>query len=204
MREPIITISRQSGAGAHAVAEKLVDRFGGDWAVRDKDIIEELARSAQVGSRTVETLDERTHSWMDEMIRTAFQERVLESMGYRSHLARILLTLAHEGHNIIIGRGANFLLRDALNVRLEAPEAFRARYRMDIAQISYEEALKLNRQVDRTRASFTRSIFDRDVNAPSGYDMVLQTDKLGFDGVAAIIEAAWHEKVKFNLAHRRG
>jgi cytidylate kinase len=203
MREPIITISRQSGAGAHAVAEILVDRLGGDWKVCDKDIIDELARSAQVGSRTVASLDERRHSWMDEMIRTAFQERVLDSMGYHRHLARVLLTLAHEGHNIIIGRGANFLLSNALNVRLEAPEAFRARYRMGIAQISYEEAVKLNRQVDRERASFTRSIFDRDTSVTSAYEMVLQTDKIGFDGVAAIIEAAWHEKVRYNLEHHR-
>lgn len=192
----VITISRQYGAGGHTVAELLARRLGETWQIRDKDIIQQLAESAQVRTRMVEALDERTQSWVQEMVRVVLKEQVLEPMGYRRHLAIVLLTIAQQGPQIIVGRGANYMLKDALNVRLEASMKFRSEVIMNRDGISREKAIALAQRVDRERASFTRSMFNRDVNDASDYDIVLQTDTFGFEGSASIIESAWVEMKK--------
>jgi cytidylate kinase len=195
----VITISRQFGAGGHTVAALLAKRLGETWQIRDKDIIQQLAESAQVRSRMVEALDERTQSWIQEMVRVVLKEQVLEPMGYRRHLAIVLLTIAQQGPQIIVGRGANYILKDALNVRLEASMKFRSEVIMRRDGISQEKAIALAERVDRERASFTRTMFNRDVNDASDYDIVLQTDTLGFAGTTTVIESAWTEMKKLPL-----
>ncbi|MBI4552688.1 MAG: cytidylate kinase-like family protein [Candidatus Latescibacteria bacterium] len=190
----VITISRQFGAGGHTVVQAVAERLGPQWQVWDKEIIEQLAHSAQVRTEMVEALDEQTQSWMGEMIHTLFKGYVLETMGYRRYLAQVLLALAQQGNKILLGRGANFVLRDALNVRLRASEECRAQVIMQRDSITHAEALKKIHQVDHDRAAFTRTVFNREVDNPSEYDMTLQTDTLGLDAAAAAIVAACQAK----------
>lgn len=192
--QSVITISRQFGAGGHTVAQRVAARLGPQWQLWDKEVIEKVAQSAQVRTEMVEALDEHTHTWMDEMIRILFKDKVLESLGYRRHLAQVLLALAQQGNKIILGRGANFVLPDALNVRLCASVEFRTKVIMERDHMSHHEALKKVQQADRDRAAFTHSVFNREIDDPSGYDMILQTDTLGFDVAAAVIVAAWQAK----------
>lgn len=187
---PVITLSRQFGAGGHTVADRLVEILGEPWEVWDKGLIEAVAASAHVRSGMVEALDERAQSWMDEMIYRAFGKDVLEPATYRKHLAQTVLALAQQGCKVIVGRGANFILHDALNVRLQASEPFRLKMTMARENLSEEEALRKIHQVDRARAEFTSNIFGRHIDDPAAYDLVIQADTLGLEPAIAAIAAA--------------
>ncbi len=187
---PVITLSRQFGAGGHTVALKLVEVLGPRWQIWDKEIIEALARAAKLRTEMVETLDEHTQSWIEQMSRNLFNLRVMEPLAYRRHLTQVLLAVAQQGYKIIVGRGANFVLKDALNVRLRASEEFRIQLVMKRENVSHEEAARQIHLVDRDRSVFTRTVFAHDIDDPAAYDMTLMTDTLGFDASAAAIAAA--------------
>lgn len=194
---PVITLSRQFGAGGHTLANRLVASLGEPWEVWDRELIDAIAASAQVRTGMVEALDERAQSWMDEMIHRAFGKDLLEPAAYRKHLAQTVLALAQQGCKIIVGRGANFILHDALNVRLMASEASRLRMVRATDSLSEEEALRKIQQVDRARAEFTANIFDRQIDDPNAYDIVLRSDTLGLDAAVAAIAAA--ARARFEL-----
>ncbi len=58
-----------------------------------------------------------------------------------------------------------------------------------------EQAEKRVREIDKRRAEFTRSVFERDIDDIEAYDMILRTDILGFDVAAAAIVAATKAKI---------
>ncbi|HEY3412334.1 MAG TPA: cytidylate kinase-like family protein [Armatimonadota bacterium] len=177
----MITISRQYGAGGHTVAEALVTRLGKPWEIWDRSIIEKMAESANVQKEMVLALDEHARTWVDETIHFAMGLGVMEQATFRKHLALVLASLAQQGHIITIGRGANFILPEALNVRLMANLETRSKTIMQLEGIDHAHALKRIQQVDRERADYTRRCFDRDINDPTAYDMVLSTGKLGIE-----------------------
>ncbi|HEY3268229.1 MAG TPA: cytidylate kinase-like family protein [Armatimonadota bacterium] len=187
----VITISRQFGAGGHTVAESLKARLGEPWQIWDKAIIEKVADSAKVRTEMVAALDEHAQSWLDEMLRISLGRDVMEPATYRRHLTQVLLVLAHQGHVITVGRGANFVLPDALNVRLQASLKHRIQTTMVREGLTHDEAARRVREVDHHREEFTRSVFGREIEDASAYDMVIQTDTLGMDAtIAAIVAAA--------------
>ena len=192
----VITISRQYGCGGHVVAEELARRLGAPWEVWDKQLIEKIAQNAHVRADMVAAVDERGQGWMAEVIRRIFNMDALEALAYRRNLAEVLLAIAHQGSKIILGRGANFVLEDAFNIRLRAAEEFRAGEAMKGLGVNHEEALRKVRAIDAERTSFTRSVFGRDINDPDAYDLVMRTDSLGVEAVVDAIIAAYNRRYR--------
>ena len=67
---PVIAISREPGSGGRIVATELGKKL--DFDVFHQEIINEMAESAQVNSRILETLDEKGLSsledWISELV----------------------------------------------------------------------------------------------------------------------------------------
>jgi cytidylate kinase len=195
--QPVITISRAFGSGGHAIGERVARELGDNWQVWDREIIEAVSQSAEATTEMVEALDEHTRSWIEEMVYAIFAKPMMEIFAYRRHAAQVLLALAQQGHKVIIGRGANFVLSEALNVRLRASEAYRVQDTMRRENIGHEQAVRQVHHVDAERAEFVRAVFQRRIDDPDAYDMILSTDALGVEAsVAAIVAAA---RVMFNL-----
>jgi cytidylate kinase len=111
---------------------------------------------------------------------------------YYRHLVEVLLALGQQGNKIIIGRGANFVLRRAIRVRLCATEAFRIHSIMKRENVSDNEARNRITRVEAERSRFINSFFHRDVKDPSEYDLIVNVDRIGFEPAAAAIVAAMH------------
>jgi hypothetical protein len=186
-----ITISRQCGAGGHMVGEALERKLGKPWLVWDRAIIEEVASRANVHSEMIRSLDERSRTWVEDVIRFSMGLGIVEQAAFRKHLALVLASLAQQGHVITIGRGANFILPAALNVRLMADIETRAQTTMRLRDLGHADAIKYIQQIDKGRAEYTKTYFNRDINDPFAYSMVLCTSDLGIPAtVDAIIAAA--------------
>lgn len=194
--KPVITISRQYGAGGTQIAAKVAEKLGVDWQVWDREIIEDMARSAQVRGQMIEAMDEKTRSWMNEMISSLLGVRFVETQAYHKHLAQVLLALAQQGKKIIMGRGANYVLPEALNVRLIGEEKFRIQCVARDEEIPYEDALKKVKRIDHDRADFTHNVFNRNIDDLSAYDIVLNTGNHGHEPVISAIVAATKEMFK--------
>lgn len=188
---PVITLSRQLGSGGSEIAAILHERLG--WDVWDRKLVEEIARSARVRAEVVESVDEHTRSEIQAIMRELLGERLGE-IGYRRHLVQIFLTVAQHGNAIIIGRGANWLLRDALNIRVVATLARRTHHVAQREAITPGEARQRCIDSDHERAQFIRTLFDRGIDDPTGYDLTINTDHLQPKGAAAVILSGLQER----------
>ncbi|HHX41855.1 MAG TPA: cytidylate kinase-like family protein [Armatimonadetes bacterium] len=187
----VVTLSRELGSGGSDTARHLHEATG--WEIWDRRIVEEIARSAQVRMRMVESVDERAYSEIVAMVDELLGER-MEQAGYRRHLAEVVLTIARLGDAIIIGRGTNWLLPDALNVRIIAPMKQRVERVALREGISESEAERLCRRSDRERAEFVRALFDKAIDDLTGYDLVINTQHLDPAAAAAVILTAVPER----------
>lgn len=211
MVRPVVTISRQMGTGGAEVAQKLVEMLGPPWQMWDQQIIDAIANHADVRKEMVQSLDEHAQNEIDTVVKSLLGVGGIEAPGYRRHLAEVLLTIERAGFAVILGRGANFVLPRALNVRLKASLPVRVQRVMQQRNLSRHQAEQAIRESDKQREAFVRQMFGRDIDEDGAYDMVIYTDDLPPEGVAQIIYTAvrvkypdW-EKIStvYALVHKR-
>lgn len=185
---PVITISRQLGSGGRKIAERLVSVL--EWSLWDKELVNAIARNASVRRQIVESFDERTISEIELLTRSIMGEHDLGGFLYYRHLARAVMSIGRLGNAIILGRGANFLLKDALNVRIHASLERRIENLMRFEGWTRQRAEQAIRRSDRERSVFTKRMYGEDAADCSHYDLVVKTDELDIEGAVRTILTA--------------
>jgi cytidylate kinase len=79
--------------------------------------------------------------------------------------------------------------RDTFHVRLVASRAFRIRVTAERLGLDPKEAERVMLQTDAQRERYHREHYARAWADPVGYDLVINTEKLGYDGAAAVVVA---------------
>jgi len=191
----VITISRQYGAGGHSVALELVEALGESWQIWDKEIVDEISKRAKVVADFVSMFDERALSTHEQIVNLLLQNGMRPDQ-YNRHLTDILFALGYQGKKVIIGRGANFVLRKSLSIRLQASLDFRIAVICKRDGLNADEARKKIASVDRDRAHFIFEHFHQEIEAPANYDIIFQVDRLGIKPTVAAIVSAMHSIVE--------
>ena len=202
--QPFITLSRETGAGATTIGRKLVpmldDAFGPDnqsWIFLDKDLL--------VEALTHHRLPARLATFLPEDRVSEIQAVIGELVGLHPPLwelerkvADAILHLAKAGRVIFAGRGAHIITRGlpgGLHVRLVASLESRTRRMSELLQCQPEAAAEHVAKTDQARRRFLRSNFDKDIEDPHLYDLVLNTDRITPDEAARLILSAVRERV---------
>ena len=177
----VVTISRESGSGGTIIAAMLARELAFDLFHRE--VIQEMAESANISTRIVETLDEKGLSMLEDSVAAMIRERHLWPDEFLRHLMKVVGTIGKHGQAVIVGRGAQFILpRDEnLKVRVIAPLAMRIHnvaHELDMAE---SEAQKMILKNDSDRRSFSRKYFYAEVTAPLNYDLVINTARMSLD-----------------------
>ncbi len=192
----IVTISRAYGAGGHSVAQLVADQLGGEWTIWDREIVDAVAENAKVRKEMVERFDEQTHSVIEQIVRYTTNGWTLAPDRYRQHLIEVLVSIAHAGKAVIVGRGANYVLKDAFKVRLIASQDYRVHMIEQREHQTHPDAVAKLRKTDHERADFIRATFGRDLENPNGYDMVLRMDNLDVETASAAIVAGLKQHMR--------
>jgi cytidylate kinase len=189
----VITISRESGSGGTVLAEKLARELAFDLFHRE--VIQEMAESANISTRIIESLDEKRLSMLDDSIAAIIRDRHLWPDQFLKHLMKVVGTIGKHGRAVIVGRGAHFILPhdENLRVRVIAPLAMRIRNVAQKLDISESEAQKMILKKDSNRRSFSRKYFYADVTDPLNYDLVINTAWLSIDAAVKSIVAALNQ-----------
>ena len=129
-----------------------------------------------------------------------FLSRILEFRpdSYHELLQAVVYEISRQGEGILIGHGAQFLLRDfgcALHVRIYSSEARRIENLSNLYSISSESAAKTIRTDDSNKRGFMRYAFDMDWDDPALYDLIVNKDKLGIESSADLIVAVAQSEV---------
>lgn len=196
----IITISREYGSGGAIIGQKLSDRLG--WKLLDRDLILELSGRAHMRPSDILQMDEHPSSaiaralksfWIGNYYGWSTPPSDVTDEDYLAQLARIvILEAAKLGHCVIVGRGAQCVLRehgDAFHVFVygSIPEKLKRIQSRDPKHAADEEVLN---EVDRTRASYIRQYYKSDWADPHLYHLMVNSD-LSLDlAVSSILTAA--------------
>jgi len=186
----IITISREMGTGAYAIAKELAKKL--KYTLIDRLKIEELAPSYGLTTEILERVDEKPPSY-----RTA-EDRL--QAAYLSTMELILLDCAKKGNVILYGRGAQDLLegfQSILKVRFVAPFEDRVEKFAEREWIDPELAKDLIRKSDHQLGGFIHFYFNRDWNDPMAYDILFNTSRISQSAmVECIISASKDPRLK--------
>lgn len=186
---PIVTISRDFGAGADRIAQELAKALRTRcW---DREILDEVVKAAGVAPEEVEHLDQHVGGWLDDWIYALSNGRHADRGLYLTHLTRVLHGIANHG-GVVVGRGAYLVLaeRHAFRVRITGSLELGARRIARERGISYEAARELVRAERLEREEYLRTYFREDFNDASNWDLIVNTDKIEMPKAVILIVSA--------------
>lgn len=189
LKSSVITISRQPGSRGNEIAVKLARAFA--YELFDREIIQQMARDSNISDKVLETLDEKGLNMLEDVIATIVEQRHLWPDQYMKHLMKIIGTIGRHGKAVIVGRGATFIIPREENIRLRFIASLENRIQKvaEDLNVSSEEARRQIYDVEARRRSFTRRYFYTNVDEPTHYDMIINTDDISDDQAVSMIQA---------------
>lgn len=194
-----ITLSRQSGSGAHVVAQKLAEYLQAQapnpacpWTVFDRNLVEKVIEQHNLPHRMAQFMTEDRISEISDTMDELFGLHP-SSWTLVHKMAETILHLAELGNVIVIGRGANLITRKlsyVTHVRLVGSLEKRVEYIQRLHQIGHKAALEFVHREDRGRQRFLKKYFAADVNDPLLYHLVINTDLVSYEEAARLIGMA--------------
>jgi cytidylate kinase len=194
---PIITISREMGAGGRPIAYLVAKRLGRPWRVYHREIVDEMAKETNLKKELVKEVDEKDIKLLDEFVADLIGKRYLSLSAYRRHLLTLLAVIGKKGHAIIIGRGANYFFPHALKVRIICEMEQRIKWEMEYEDIPREEAIRRIEKSDKDRVNFMKALYQHDPRKAHHYDLVIRTGRsLSVEDAASLIVLAAKRRFK--------
>jgi cytidylate kinase len=196
---PSITISRETGTSAKNVGEKVItflEKYRKEnappWAICDKNIIEKVLDDYHLPKALTDLAEEDKYSHVNITLNELFVGHTAGwTLYYR--ISRTILQLAELGNIIIIGRGANVItskLTNSFHVRLIAPLEERIKRFSEIYNLDKKTAVEIIEEHDNSRKKYLKSIFNKKIDDPFLYHLVVNTSKLSPEDIAFIISEA--------------
>ncbi len=188
---PVITVSKEPGAGGNILAQKIAERL--DLDIFNRDIIKGIAENAKISASVIETLEEKRLSGIEDFISSLVNKHYLYPGLYLEYLMKVVCTIAEHGRAVIVGRGANFILppEKRFSVRMVAPVDVRIQNIARGFDVSTEEAKRRVIRRESRRSAFIRQSFNADISNPINYDLTINTGKMSIEAaVEAVISAA--------------
>ena len=195
----IITIGRQYGSGGRYVATLLAERLGIPYY--DKGLLAEMSKDSGICKELLEEHDEKkTRSFLLSMMSGTqpYGESSMYMdmpMNHRIFLAQFdtIRRIASEGPCVIVGRCADYVLRDeprVLNVFIKASQEERIRRVVKYYGVDPLKAEEMLRKADKQRASYYNYYATNTWGDVNNYDLCLDTGTLGIDGTVDMIAKA--------------
>ncbi len=191
---PVVTLSRQRGAGGSIIAHQAAALLGqrGDkkpWIVMDDVLARRVVEDHDLPKQIAQFLDEKQTALVTDLI-----EELVGLHPSRwslvEHMAQTILHLSHIGHVIFVGRGAHVVTAgspQAYHVRIIGSLEKRIERVMEARHFSYPDAQRHVEQTDYDRSKFVAKYFHHRIGDPRGYHLIINTDRVSFDGAAKLI-----------------
>ncbi len=197
MNYPIITIEREYGSGGSLVGKEVARQLGIPYY--NHEILEMAAERLGVPVTKLEGAEESSpKSFLYSLLLNANPEKTMEDnipVSDKLYITetQIIKELAAEGSCVIVGRCANYILRDNphhFSAFVYAPRAFRLKYAQKTYGVPMQEIESLLPRVDKRREKFYSVNTGGNWHDKENYTICLNTEKLGVEGSAALIISA--------------
>ena len=194
MEKRIITISREYGAGGRTVGHIIAEKLGIPFY--DKKLVEQVAEESGFAANYIEEHGE--HAPSGSVFSYAFAPQgvpgVMKGLSAPDYLwniqCDIILQLAEKGPCVIVGRNADYILKDradVLHVYLHADIPFRAKRIVQSYGASDRRPEAILAERDKRRRLNYQHYTGRLWGVSQNYDLCLDTGTLGLEQCADII-----------------
>lgn len=190
MAKRIITISREFGSGGRFIGEEVAKKLG--IAYYDKNIIGQIAEKSGLSSEYIQENAELSPK--KGLFAYAFSGRDItgksvEDMVYEAQ-RNIILELAEKEPCVIIGRNADYILKDrddVLNVFIHGDMLEKIKRITGLYNVKEKEAVKMMADTDKRRRTNYNFYTDQNWGKASNYTLCLNSSQLGYDRCEMII-----------------
>ena len=191
----IITISRQFGSGGRAIGKAVAEKLG--IQCYDKEIIERVAESSGLSRDYIEATGEySTHrTWLGRALSTTHAAGTLNNEDLIwVEQRKLILDLAEKGACVIVGRCADYILknrRDVLSVFIHADDKSRAERIVRLYGERAEKPEKRLKDKDKRRSAYYKYYTETEWGVASNYHISLDSGALGIEKCVEIIACAY-------------
>lgn len=202
---PAITISRQTGSGAHDIAEKVAELLQKSdvhdprpWNVFDRQLVEKALEEHKLPARLAKYMPEDRRTYLDDFMDELFGLHPPSSV-LVPEMVETVLHLLKEGHVIILGRGgvaAAAKMHGIFHVRLVASLAKRVERVCSILGLSAHDAEKYIQKSDLGAHRYVRMYFHASIEDDLLYHLVVNTDRIPYAAAATLIAREAEEYFK--------
>ena len=190
MVKRIITISREFGSGGRFIGEELAKKLG--LAYYDKNIINEIAEKSGLSPEYIQESAELSPK--KGLFAYAFAGRditgkSIEDIVYETQ-RKVILELARKEPCVIIGRNADYILKDrddVLNVFIHGDMLEKIKRITGLYNVKEKEAVKMMADTDKRRRTNYNFYTDQNWGKASNYTLCLNSSQLGYDRCEMII-----------------
>ena len=192
----IIVVGRQFGSGGRLIGQALARRLGIPYY--DKELMSEAARRLGFDEEIFRRTDERP-KWFHTLpglgcgSADLYSSSVMSREGLYRAQSEAITQIAAEGACVIVGRTADYVLRDhpgMVSIFLHAPEEWRARRIVERGDCDNEpDAIHLARRRDSQRERYYNFFTGRHWGRCDNYHLSLDPSRLGTQGAVDLITA---------------
>lgn len=194
----IITIGRQFGSGGREIGEVLAKKL--NIPFYDKELISLAAKESGMDAEVFNNVDERaTNSLLYSLsmgiysFGSNFSNSNELPVNDRLYILQhqIIKKLASEGPCVIVGRCADYVLKDfdnCVNVFIHADMEYRKKRAVEIHDVKKNKAEQIVNKTDKVRANYYGFYSGQKWGFAQNYDLCIDSSKLTTDQAVALIE----------------
>ncbi len=193
--KPTITIAREEGAGGLTVASNLAEYL--QKRVSSHDVWTVFSQRLVAKVLEDHHLDKRAADFMKEGHKGVVTDAVEELLGlhpsnwtFVQRTNATILRLAQEGNVILVGRGANVVtskLQTVFHVYLVGTFEKRIEQAQIVFNLDRKSAVNYIKKKDEARRRYLKDNFDKDIDDPLLYHIIINTDLVRHDEAARLI-----------------
>lgn len=194
----VVTLGRQFGCGAREIGQLVAKMLGIEYY--DKRLLLEAAKSSGVAPAIFEASDERTPKFFSSLWSFNLgyysgalfvgDQPVKEDNVYQAQ-SQVMVELAKKGPCVIVGRSADYILRNevqVISIFLHSPMEDRIKRIIKRGDCkTKKEAKEMAMKQNKLRANYYDFYTDKHWGQSESYDLSIDSSKLGPEGTAKLI-----------------
>lgn len=194
----VITIGRHFGSGGKEVGKKVAEALG--YAFYDEELVSLAAKKSNIDESVLGSVDEKaTKSLLYSLVMGSGLRGLSSPMYYEMPLndklfiaqSDVIKRIAAEGPCVIVGRCADYVLAgepcDTLNVFLYADTEYKINRIEKLYKLDRKAAADRISKTEKQRKTYYNYYSSKDWGEMTGYDLCLNTAKIGIDGAVDTI-----------------
>ncbi len=198
MKKCIITIGRQFGSGGREIGEAVAKKLGIPYY--DKELISLAAKESGMDAEVFNHVDERAANSLLYSLSmglysfgSSFNSSDDLPVNDRLYLLQhqIIKKLANDGPCVIVGRCADYVLRerdDCVNIFIHANMEYRKQRAINIHNVSKNRAEQIVNKTDKVRANYYSFYSGQKWGYATNYDLCIDSSKLSLEQIVELIE----------------